>query len=381
MKALLVCNAYPSDGNLYRNGFIHRRVKMYQAAGLDVRIFYHHEPVTRSYSYIYDEVEVVVGNRDALETCVQKEYYDVFLVHFAEPERVAPLLETSKPIIVWIHGFEAEGWHRRWFNYLWSPSLAEELIQKKYSYYKEQNKFIRELILEYPDRVTFVHISDWFRQMVVEPDVGAEFTNFETIPNFIDTDLFSFTPKNPKQRLKILSIRPFASYKYANDQSVEAIKILSGRPYFNDLQFEIYGEGKLFESTTGGLKGLKNVRIRNKFLTQTEIAKIHGEFGVFLAPTRFDSQGVSTGEAMSSGLVPISSKVSAIPEFISDGISGLLAMPESPESIADCIEELYFDSELFNELSVGARSSVSKKCGREATIDREVALIFDRAGL
>ncbi|TVU57071.1 glycosyltransferase family 4 protein [Corynebacterium aurimucosum] len=178
--------------------------------------------------------------------------------------------------------------------------------------------------------------------------------------------------------MNILSIRPFASYKYANDQTVEAIKILSTRPYFDDLNFTIVGEGRLFSELTLPLKKFKNVKLRKRFLNQEEISKLHAENGIFMAPTRFDSQGVSMCEAMSSGLVPISSKIAAIPEFVRDGETGLLVEPESPRDLADAVEELYFDSELFSRLSAAAASSIGNLCGRSATTDRELELIAEK---
>ena len=51
---------------------------------------------------------------------------------------------------------------------------------------------------------------------------------------------------------------------------------------------------------------------------------MHKKNGIFMVPTRLDSQGVSRDEAMSSGLVPITNNVAAIPEFVDD-TCGMLA--------------------------------------------------------
>ena len=85
-------------------------------------------------------------------------------------------------------------------------------------------------------------------------------------------------------------------------------------------------------------------------------------------------------EAASSGLVPVTSNIAAIPEFIEDHETGLLARPEDAVHIADLIEELYFDPELFRRISEAASSSMLDKCGREATIGEEIALIRKRLG-
>ncbi|OFP34401.1 glycosyltransferase family 4 protein [Corynebacterium sp. HMSC071B10] len=381
-KLLVICNAYPSEQALYRNGFIHRRVKAYIQAGLDIEVFYNHEPVDEAYQYEYDGVKVTVGNESALEEYVSNVNFDGFLVHFATPARIRPLerIKTKKPVIVWVHGFEAESWFRRWFNFLDSAQNVDKAIEKKEKYYAEQNEFFHNLMVQDDLDVFFVNVSEWFQRFVVEPDNHAEFKNSVVIPNLVDEEVFPYVEKHEDARLRILSIRPFASLKYANDQTVAAILELSKRPFFDALTFTICGSGPLFEQTVQPLRQFPNVVLENRFFTQEEIRKLHATHGVFLCPTRFDSQGVSMCEAASSGLVPVASNIAAIPEFIEDHETGLLARPEDAVHIADLIEELYFDPELFGRISEAASKSMLDKCGREATIGKEIALIRKRLG-
>jgi len=212
-KILLICNAYPSSSNLYRNGFIHRRVKGYQEEGMEVDVFYNHEPVTKSYDYDFDGVKVQVGDHNALERLIRESNYSAYLVHFAEPTRIDPLRRCAvqEPVIVWVHGFEAEAWYRRWFNFIGSAERIRAAIHKKKTYYEGQNKFLAELMNDDDLDVTFVNVSDWFQLNVVEPDVRTEFKNSVTIPNLVDEEVFPYKKKDSSHRKKILSIRPFAS--------------------------------------------------------------------------------------------------------------------------------------------------------------------------
>ena len=84
-----------------------------------------------------------------------------------------------------------------------------------------------------------------------------------------------------------------------------------------------------------------------------QISKLHKSYGVFLTPTRMDSQGVSRDEAMSSGLVPITNAVTAIPEFVDDN-SGILVDGEDFEGMANGIIMLYENPEVFSNLSRNA---------------------------
>lgn len=86
-------------------------------------------------------------------------------------------------------------------------------------------------------------------------------------------------------------------------------------------------------------------------------------------------------EAVSSGLVAVSSDVAAIPEFIHHGETGLLAPAEDPLALADLLEMLYFDDELFSRLSQFGSKWMADNCGRDATIGREITLIRERLGM
>lgn len=380
IKVLVVCNAYPSEKALYRNGFIHRRTKAYVAAGIEVEVFYHHEPISEAYSYEYDGVFVTVGNSAALEAKAANPEYDAFLVHFAEENRVEPLLRqpNQRPIIIWIHGFEAEAWHRRWFNFIESAEAIRNAIAKKDTYYRPQLAYLKGLVSRNDPKVSFVNVSKWFEQHVVQPDLDVVFKNSQVIHNLVDNEVFPFIEKTADQRKCVLSIRPFASRKYANDQTVKAILSLSERPFFNDLSFTIAGQGKMFDDTTAPIARFSNVTLLNQFFSQEEIAALHREHGVFLSPTRFDSQGVSMCEAAASGLVNLSTNVAAVPEFFTDHVDSLLAAPESHEDLADNIEELYFNPDLFNRLSKAGSERMKNQCGVDATVNKEIELIKEK---
>lgn len=376
-RVLVVANAYPSDEALYRNGFIHRRVRAYVEAGILVDVFYLHPPVGAPYEYVFDGITVHVGDGTAYEEFIASTSYDKILVHFATPGMISPIKHhrPSTPVIVWVHGFEAESWHRRWFNVTDSAAKLEAFLERKSTHFAEQQRFMGWLYSTDELDVTIVHVSDWFRRNIAEPDARSGTRKYHVIPNIVDTEVFPYREKSAEDRLEVLSIRPYASAKYANDLAVEAVKILADRPYFDDLRFSFYGDGALFDATLAPLQEYGNVTVSKGFLRQDEISEIHQAHGVFLAPTRFDSQGVSMCEAMASGLVPVTTEIAAIPEFVENWSSGLLAPPDDPLGIANMIEVLYYSEELFLELSNRASVSISQMCGRAATTDREIGLI------
>jgi len=146
------------------------------------------------------------------------------------------------------------------------------------------------------------------------------------------------------------------------------------------LEFAFVGDGVLFDMTLEPLKSLANVKIEKRFLKQSDIAKLHKEYGVFLTPTRMDSQGVSRDEAMASGLVPVTNNITAIPEFL-DKSCGILAGADDYIGLAEGIVHLYENPNLFLEMSKYSAKRVRQQSGYSQTIQRELDIIknTDRA--
>jgi glycosyltransferase involved in cell wall biosynthesis len=237
--------------------------------------------------------------------------------------------------------------------------------------------FWQKVFKHHDPNLSFVFVSQYFADEVIG-DIGVplEKSRYSIIHNPIDTDKFNYEPKDPEQRKKILSIRPFASRKYANDLSVKAILELKNEPFFNELEFLIIGDGVLFDETLEPIKDLSNVKIKRGFLTQDEISKLHKEYGVFLVPTRMDAQGVSRDEAMSSGLIAITNNIAAIPEFVDDDC-GFLAPPDDHIKIAEAIVKLYKNKNLFNNLSKKSTSRIDKQSNSKIIIEKELMAIYD----
>lgn len=376
-KFVVVTNAYPDENALYRNNFVHTRVKAYQRAGQEVEVFAV-GPNATPRQYVFDDVTVRVGNVKVYSEYLRDTEVRKILVHFAHPYMLEPIVELKRdtPVIVWVHGFESEEWHRRWFNLVDNPREIRATLARRDTYHRPQLEFMRWLFTTDELDVTVVQVSRWFKDHVSEADVGARARQCVVIPNVIDTDRFGFMEKDPSLRTRILAIRPYASHKYANDLTVRAIELLSRRPFFPELEFTLYGDGHMFERTTAPVKELPNVHLHRRFLPQSEIAQVHASHGVFLVPTRFDSQGVSMCEAMSSGLVAVSTDIAAIPEYVNHGVTGLLGAPESPQDIAEHIERLHRDPALFSSLSAAAAGAIRAQCGPAATTDRELELML-----
>lgn len=366
---LLLTNHYPSYDDLYRNSFVHSRVKSYLERGVHVDVFRLRTNKATAY-HEFQNVDVVTGGQEALRKMLDGGNYRSVLVHFLSPE-MWEVLECYPDIkkIVWVHGAEIHPWHRRTFNYDTDQQLAKAKVDSE-----QRMTFWRRILNPIAKNLKLVFVSSYFSEEVFE-DLGFRLPDesFEIIHNPIDTDIFSFHPKSPEQRKRVLSIRPFASRQYANDLSVKAILKLSESPFFQDIEFKIIGDGKLFDETLKPLEKFPNVSIERRFVNHAEISALHKNYGIFLVPTRWDSQGVSRDEAMSSGLVPITNAVAAISEFVDDSC-GVLAAPEDFEGLATGIQRLYENSSEFLELSRRAAVRVRSTCRMAMIAEQELSL-------
>lgn len=368
---LIVTNHYPAYSDLYRNGFVHSRAMAYQEKNVNVDIFRLRKNEAVSY-HEFQNVDVVTGCQTTLAKMLESGQYKSVLVHFLDPDmwQVLKRFTHLVKIVVWVHGAEIQPWWRREYNYSDEHQLAVAKVESE-----KRMTFWRQTLSNMPANLKLVFVSRYFAEEVME-DVGFRIPEdqYEIIHNPIDTDTFSYQEKPVSQRFKVLSIRPYASAKYANDLSVEAIKILSKEPYFNNIEFRMIGDGALFEETLSGLRQFKNVTIERGFLRHEQIAALHKEYGIFLCPTRMDAQGVSRDEAMSSGLIAVTNGVTAIPEFVDSGC-GILADADDAQMMADGIKKIIESPETFARMSLAAHKRVMKQTAKAQIIENELAII------
>ena len=292
------------------------------------------------------------------------------LVHFLDAEMwdvLSQFIDKIK-VTVWVHGADIQPWYRRKFN-ISTPEQKEKAIELS----DKRMAFWKSILNPMHSNMKLVFVSKYFAEEVME-DLGFRVpeSSYEIINNPIDTELFKYRKKPAELRKKVLSIRPYASKVYANDLTVQCILELSKESFFDELEFRIIGDGVLFEETVKPLCKFDNVIIEQRFLNQREIAEIHKGYGVFLCPSRMDTQGVSRDEAMSSGLVPVTSDVAAIPEFLP--INHLRALPEDYLSLKEIIVNIYKKPDEFEMLSLSVSNEVKNKRSLIHIVEREVSL-------
>lgn len=375
---LVLTKQYPDYDDLYKYGFLHTRLRAYKERGLYVDVYRMTNEDGNTYRE-FEDVDVVSGDATLLDATLSTGQYRNVLVHLLDERMWAVLSKylDKVHVTVWVHGAEIQVWQRRQFEF---ERFGSEEIKRQKRLSERRLKFWQSILKDPHPNLELVFVSQYFANEVAEDfSIDLSKINYDIVHNFIDSDIFPYIEKSDDHRRRLLSIRPYASRKYANDLTVKAILELSTRDFFNDLQIALYGDGELFDEITSPLKGFANVQLHRRFLSHREIAMLHKDYGIFLTPTRMDSQGVSRDEAMSSGLVPITTSVTAIPEFVDDNC-GMLVDADDYVAMADAVELLYRKPELFRTLSINASERVRRQSGLANTILKEIRIIERGAG-
>lgn len=368
---IIVSHVYPGGRRAYGGQFIQTRVLGYKDAGLNVAVI-EADPYNKSLSReVIDGVDILRVNLSGLDKALELSRMRILGVHF--PERpiwdVIKFYAKDTPILAWVHGYEARDWRELEYNF--TEAQRRELRPRLDRANSERRATLREMFAH--RNVTMVFVSEYMKG-VAEKFVGAKAPQSVVIHNPILQSQYRYRPKSAEDRKRILWVRSFDAHNYSNDLSRDFVLALSRKPYFKDVAISIFGDGKHFEAITQPLRRFENVTIQRRFLTRDEMAEQHRRHGVMLVPTRWDSQGLTAGEAMSSGLVPLTTKTAAIPEFI-DSKSGFLTPYNSYRGLVKGYDKLYKNPELFLSMSRIASERSQKQCGRKATISWEVALL------
>lgn len=375
---LLITPGYPSLENKYNTAFVHTRVQAYKEYGLNVDLVVCNE-LPDNALYEFEGVKVYKTNYAGLRNVLQKRKYKNIIIHFFD-EKYANVLDsidlTETKLFLYLHGADVlyRDFPKFASNYFEGPIdvLDNERIyrEKDAAFIKYNNK----------PNVKWMFVSQFVKDRA-EEIFNTKFSNYDIIPCYIDDKLFSFENKDPELRKKLFIIRRFTNDNcYAIDVDVRIILELSKKPFFNELEFDIYGDGEMHDILVKPVENFPNVHIHRKFLSHEEIRQMQNEHGIGIFASRFDTQGVSICEAISSGCAVITSKIPAINSYIDDSI-GVTCNPEEFKEYADVIEKMYNNPSFYKETVRKLHDSVSKKFGYNQTIAKEINIIKNSEAL
>jgi len=362
MRILMISQSYPSEQHKHSYGFVHSRSKIYQKFGNSVKVFV--PSVLKFGEYKFEGVDVAIGPYAYLRETLENFDPDAIAVH--APTRsmgreLPPALKTRR-FVTWFHGSEVllatfHNYHAPWDLTTRVKSLV----------YGDPSKIfiIRSLIKQ---SAAVVYVSEWMKKMAERYTFMKLPASF-VIPNPIDTDLFRCTERDRQSMYRGLSVRSL-EWKYGVDIAVKAYSNLK------ETDLTVLGNGSLKAYLLRlAEKSRSNVHFRYESVEHNKMPSVYAEFGYFVAPSRTEAQGVAMCEAMACGLPVVATNVGGIPEFVKNGVNGLLVAPENPYELRKAIKRLLTDPALYKKLSEGATSSVKENLSHQRIYELERAVL------
>jgi len=136
----------------------------------------------------------------------------------------------------------------------------------------------------------------------------------------------------------------------------------------------IVGDGDLRSALEAEAAAL-GIRARTHFLGwRDDAAGLMAGFDIFLMPSLWEGFGLVLLEAMAAALPIVASNVSAIPEVVAHGETGLLVPPRDPAALAQAIDLLLSDTPLRRHLGLVGQERGESVFSAARMIDATVAL-------
>ena len=370
MKVTFITSRYPSKDKPYNHMFVHMRCVEMLKQGMSVLVYV---PSNSSESYIHEGVNVIlkpskeiikeIGNNDVLYLHLLNIYpfskSNGWLIY-------KHILENNIATVFYVHGSEVQKYGARMFEFRYRFKDFLIWFKKDFLVIPKVKRFVKIGLTK--KNIKFLFPSIWMKKDM-EVNLGISIPEYNIIPNGIDVNLFKYH-NTFDNRYKMLTLRPLSSKKYAVDQ---AIKIMSLLPINYTLQ--IFGKGFYEKQYVQQIKALKledRVFIKNSFINREDLNSFFSNYGVFLSPTRMDAQGVTMCEAMSSGLLTVSSLNTAIPEFITNLENGIVG--NNLEEVARQIIESTESLDNFQKITNSARKSM-EKIAISKTVEKEIEIL------
>lgn len=158
---------------------------------------------------------------------------------------------------------------------------------------------------------------------------------------------------------------------------LEAVRILqeAGR---TDVRWVLAGDGDVVAArrTAAALPVPDAVEIPG-WVDQKRVQHLLRTAWVFCLPSHNEGLPVSLLQAMAAGVACVVTPVGGIPEYIRDGMTGILVPPGDPLELANGIGRALGSAELCRNLGARARAEVAKRCAPLEVVGALTAMYSD----
>jgi glycosyltransferase involved in cell wall biosynthesis len=153
-----------------------------------------------------------------------------------------------------------------------------------------------------------------------------------------------------------------------------------------DIRLMVIGDGPLREALREEARRLGVADIVEFTGYRDDAAALMGRFDILVVPSLWEGFGLVLLEAMAAARPVVASRVSAIPEIVVDGETGILVPPSDPESLAEAVIRLLDDADLAERLGRQGRARLTRvfsvdamTAGTEAVYDELLTMAHRRS--
>ena len=286
-------------------------------------------------------------------------FENLYLAFWPRHIRVRRLIREIDPDLVHAHFITKYGFHlplRRGWPTVVSAWGDDILILPP------KSRLIRAFTRRVLEGVDLVYaVSQDIRKHIVE-DFGISPVKVRYLPFGIDTAVFSPVTREtePGRPVMLFSNRGFFP---VYDTRTLLAGFASARIVNPGLSLVLKGDGPE-EGEMRRLVTSMNLSGAVTFRERSPYSDVPGDLrsaDIFISTATSDGTPVSILEAMSTGLPCIATRVGGVPEWIEDGVNGLLITPRDPEELSRAILTLAADPLLRRQLGAKARETVRER--------------------
>ncbi len=144
-----------------------------------------------------------------------------------------------------------------------------------------------------------------------------------------------------------------------------------------DTVLVIVGDGPLRETLAAQAVSLAPAETIRFLGWQDDASRWMQAFDIFLFPSLWEGFGLVLLEAMGAGLPVIASRVSAIPEIVVDGETGILVSPRDTAGLAEGLTKLIMDESMRRRMGRSGLARLVSHFSADRMVDETISLYND----
>ena len=184
----------------------------------------------------------------------------------------------------------------------------------------------------------------------------------------VDPEKFTRSPRSPESPDRVLQVVCIGSLHEVKGQSFLIRACAELRNGGERFQLHLVGDGPDREQLTKLVadEGIKELTKFHGGIARPAVIQLLADADVLVAPSVHSSDGRREGipvvlmEAMASSLPVVASRISGIPELVSDGETGLLTTPGDSSAVAAALRRLAADPALRRRFGEAGRARICR---------------------